>query len=343
MKKLEVHSLPLKDVITDIAKALNTEYSEDCSEYKVEIPLKWGNGSIKGINFDGGLGLLIYECVFHTDMEIKFTVNQTHPVKFLFCLEGGLAHHFDQDRELHVFQKYQNIIVASKGYNGHVLRFQKDIYTEIYSLELDRQIFNKKMSCELAKTKPNLRKIFQDQKARESFYYNGMYSLFLAELFDEMKSQNDSPIIKKLILESQSYRMLVQQLIQYDDDFYGISDKSIVRKSEANAIKQAVEIMKSELDSISSVNSIAQRVGLNQKKFQNGFRHYFGKSANEYLQSLRLNLAKDLLINTDDSLQEIKEKVGLSSQSYFTEFFKKKYHSTPSVFRIENRKNRNKK
>ncbi|WP_192350721.1 AraC family transcriptional regulator [Algoriphagus sp. Y33] len=337
MRKLHIHSLPLKEVITDIANGLGTNYSHDCGEYTVDIPEHWGNGRIKGINFEGGLGLLIYECMFYEDVEMNFTVNLTHPLKFLFCLNGKLSHHFEQDAEKHSLQRHQNIIVASQGYNGHVLHFEKNISTEIYSLEIDRKMFRAKMSCELEKAKPRLRKVFEDEKAMHSFYHNSLYSLVLGELFDEMKSQNYSHFIKKLFLESQSYRMLVQQLIQYDDDYEGNMDKKILRKSEAHAIKEAVEIMKLELNTITSLNSIIQRVGLSSRKFQNGFRHFYGKSANEYLQYLRLSLAKDLLINTEDSLQEIKDKVGFSSQSYFTEIFKKHYHATPSHYRKQHR------
>ncbi|WP_339878073.1 AraC family transcriptional regulator [uncultured Algoriphagus sp.] len=338
MNKLQVQSLPLKDVIEDIAIGLKTSYIQACSEYIVQIPEEWGQGSIRGINFEGGLGLLIYECKFYSDLEISFTVGETHPLKFLFCLEGQLMHHFEKSDEQHSLSQYQNIIVASKGLDGHVVNFKENVYTEIYSLEIDRKTFNAGMSCELKKTKPSLRKIFEDQNAAQSFYYNGLYSLVLGEIFDEIKVQSFDHFMKKIFLESQSYRMLVQQLIQYDDDSEGNLDKQILRKSEANAIREAVEIMKSEIDSLSSLHSVAQRVGLSSKKFQNGFRHFFGKSANEYLQGLRLNLAKDLLINTNESLKEIKDKVGFNSQSYFTELFKKIYHNTPSGYRNEHRK-----
>lgn len=333
MKKLHIHSLPLKEVIADIAKGLNTGLIQDCGEFMVTIPAAWGNGFIKGVNFEGGLGLLIYECIFYEDLEISFTVDKTHPLKFLFCLEGNLMHYFEKDEEEHELKRFQNIIVASKGTNGHVLQFQQNQKTEIYSLEIDRRRFKERISCELAKTDTKLRNIFEDEMAKTSFYYNGMYSLNLGEIFEEMKTQHHKNLIKQLFLESQSYRMLVQQLVQFDDDTHGSENRVILRQSEAHAIKEAVGIMKLEMDSIDSLHSIAQRVGLSSRKFQSGFRHFFGKSANEYLQFLRLNLAKDLLINTNDSIQEIKEKVGFSSQSYFTELFKKMYETTPSNFR----------
>lgn len=63
--------------------------------------------------------------------------------------------------------------------------------------------------------------------------------------------------------------------------------------------------MKMELDSLSSLNSPVQRVGLSPKKLLSGFHHFFGKKANEYFQFLRLNLSKDLHANTDDTLKKI--------------------------------------
>lgn len=334
MKILQVHSLPLKEVIADLAAALSTTFTQDCGEYAVEIPAEWGKGIIKGVNFEGGLGQLIYNCVFHTDLQISFTVNNTHPLKFLYCLEGVVLHHFEKDRQKHELVRYQNIIVASKGHNGHVLSFKKGVHTEIYSLEIDRQVFKRKMACELKYTKPYIEEVFDDVSANTSFYYNGLYSLVLAEIFDEMKSASYDPFIWKLFMESQSYRMLANQLIQLNDDLGGHSEKRILRKAEVNSIKEAVEIIKLELDNLGSINSIAQRVGLSPKKIQAGFQHLYGKTTNEYIQAIRLTLAKELLITTDDTIQEIKNKVGFSSHSYFTELFKKMYQMTPTQFRM---------
>ncbi|CAH8283485.1 helix-turn-helix protein [Mariniflexile fucanivorans] len=334
MKKFQVHSLPLKDVIKDFAHNFKTDYTVNCEEYSLTIPDIYGEGTIQGINFDSGLGLLIYNCTFYFDVEIHFTVNEIHPLKFLYCLDGTINHHFENDFEIHELEQYQNIIVASQDHHGHVLNFKKNIPTEIYSLEINRKLFKQKLPCELGKAKPNLQRIFEDEHAKQPFYYNGLYSLTLAEIFDEMKSHNYDHLIGKILSESQSYRMLVHQLIQFDDDNNGKQNNSkVLRKAELSAMMEAVEIIKNELDSLGSISSIAKRVGLNNEKFQNGFQTLYGKTANNYIQFIRLNLAKDLLLNTDYNIQEIKYKVGFKSHSYFTQLFKEIYHVTPSYFR----------
>tara|TARA_R100000501_G_scaffold14536_3_gene26245 strand:+ start:16976 stop:17368 length:393 start_codon:yes stop_codon:yes gene_type:complete len=87
MKKIEVHSLPLYEVIRDIADAFKVKFKENCGEYHVNVPKRLGEGYIKGINFDGGFGILIYDCTFKEDIEFHFVVNDIHPLKFLYCLK----------------------------------------------------------------------------------------------------------------------------------------------------------------------------------------------------------------------------------------------------------------
>ena len=88
MLAIEVNSLPIGEVMSDISKAFNTNFSVSCGEYFLIIPPEIGEGNIKGVNFDGGMGILQYDCCFIQDVEFQFTFNEVHPVKFLYCLEG---------------------------------------------------------------------------------------------------------------------------------------------------------------------------------------------------------------------------------------------------------------
>jgi AraC family transcriptional regulator len=47
----------------------------------------------------------------------------------------------------------------------------------------------------------------------------------------------------------------------------------------------------------------------------------------------RLEAARDLLINTDLPLLQLADETGFSSQSHFTESFKKVYDVTPLQYR----------
>lgn len=60
---IQVSSLPLKDVIADIASVLNITYDENCTLFEISLPETVGEGTIKGIDFDDGLGLIECDCL----------------------------------------------------------------------------------------------------------------------------------------------------------------------------------------------------------------------------------------------------------------------------------------
>lgn len=328
--------MPLKDVIIGFAKSFDTDYSESCGEYQIILPNSWGEGYIRGINFDGGMGILQYSCTFHEDLEIQFVVDLVHPLKYLFCLEGTLSHRFGDGEELHELDQFQNAIVASEKRSGHILTFKKNVFTDIYSLEIDRKKFKNKMLCAIQLSKHKLQKMFMDEKALDKFYYKGLYSLILSLLFQEIKEFEHNGLIKKIFLEGKAYQILAHQLIQYDDDDKLESSQNLLRKSEVKSILEAIAIIEDDLDSLGSVQSIAHRVGLNGNKIQDGFKSLYGLTVNGYIQKTRLEVAKNLLLKTDFSIQEIMQKVGWSSKSYFSKIFRETYHITPREFRNKN-------
>ncbi|MEO6348732.1 MAG: helix-turn-helix transcriptional regulator [Aquaticitalea sp.] len=333
MNIIQVRSLPLKDVIIGFAKSFGTDYSENCGDFRIDLPDTWGKGHIRGINFEGGMGILQYSCSFNEDLEIQFVIDEVHPLKYLFCLDGELKHHFANESILHTLDQFQNVIVASEGNNGHILKFEKAIFTDIYSVEIDRKKFKSKMACEIILAEPKLQIMFADDHAKQQFYYKGLYSLVLAMLFQEIKEFAHTGLINKLFLEGKAYQILANQLIQYADDDKHESDQNLLRKSEVKSILEAVAIIESNLDSLGSIRSIAQRVGINGNKIQNGFKSMYGMTVNSYIQKNRLEMAKNLLLNTNYPIQEIMQKVGWNSKSYFSKIFKETYKSSPSDFR----------
>lgn len=218
MNSIQVNSLPLKDVIKDIAGIFKIPFSENCGEYLLELPPSVGLGSIRGINFEGGLGLIQYDCLFNEDLEIHFIVNNIHPLKFLYTVNGLLLHRFENEKDFHSIEQYQNAIVASSNHNGHVLLFKANQQIKVNSLEIEREKFQAKMACDIDSLDDELEKLFKDIKASGTFYYSGNYSLAIASVLNEMAEFLAENFTRKLFLEGMSYNILTQQILQYQDD-----------------------------------------------------------------------------------------------------------------------------
>lgn len=62
-------------------------------------------------------------------------------------------------------------------------------------------------------------------------------------------------------------------------------------------------------------------------------RKYYNTTVTEYINSLRLNYAANLLVNTDYSLTDIYLECGFNNPAYFSTCFKRTYALTPSAYR----------
>ncbi|SHG50162.1 AraC-type DNA-binding protein [Salegentibacter echinorum] len=338
MNIIQSNSIPLDKVIMDISDSLNTKLIQECSEFTLEIPPEWGEGTIKAIDFQNGLGLIRYDCTFKEDLEIRFIVNDVHPLKFLYGLEGEFHHRFENEEELHKIKQYQNAIVASSGNNGHILYFKGNNKTAINSLEVTRFDFREQLKCELKTLEKTLSDLFNDVKAVKSFYFKGYYSLVIAHLFNKILDLGDGDFARRIFLEGIAYNMLGEEILHYQDSLKkdGDGTKGLLSRIEVKLIDEATLVIKNNLGDLGTIEDISKQVGLNANKLQDGFQKVYGKSVNGYVKQERLDLASYLLLNTDKQMGEIVEIIGLNSKSYFSKIFREAYGVSPLQFRKTN-------
>ncbi|MNV96405.1 Arabinose operon regulatory protein [compost metagenome] len=65
------------------------------------------------------------------------------------------------------------------------------------------------------------------------------------------------------------------------------------------------------------------------------FKQKTNESLINYVQTLRLDKAKELLAHTTQPIAEIGRSVGFPSENYFTKTFRKHFGLTPSQYRKE--------
>ena len=99
----------------------------------------------------------------------------------------------------------------------------------------------------------------------------------------------------------------------------------------------AIELAKSiiEKDPVNHLHIpvLADRAGINEFKLKRGFRELFQTSPYQYRLHLCLKKAKQLLEETDDTIDQIASKVGFETYSGFSIAFKKVYKIAPTKYR----------
>ena len=82
-----------------------------------------------------------------------------------------------------------------------------------------------------------------------------------------------------------------------------------------------------------SLEDYARLCCMSKYHFLRVFKNITGCSPIEYRNSIRLEHAKDMLCDTDNTVNEIGLKVGYSSNAYFCNAFKAKFNMPPSEYR----------
>ncbi len=82
-----------------------------------------------------------------------------------------------------------------------------------------------------------------------------------------------------------------------------------------------------------TVESLAKEVGISRRQFNRRFKSASGETALKYLQHVRVEASKVLLVTTRETFDEIAPMVGYENISFFRKIFKNNVGITPLDFR----------
>ena len=102
---------------------------------------------------------------------------------------------------------------------------------------------------------------------------------------------------------------------------------------EVGNISLAIKYMRQNLHRNLQMEDVAAQSGLGYSKFRKAFKDYTGFSPAQYFQRLKMERAKDYLLNTTLSCKEIAFRLSFDSASYFNKMFRLYQGQTPVEFR----------
>ncbi len=113
--------------------------------------------------------------------------------------------------------------------------------------------------------------------------------------------------------------------------------RTIKNEKESNEpLTAVIDYIRQNYSMEIKLNDLAEMAYLSPIYFCSVFKEKYGVSPIQYLQSVRLENAKKLLIGTNNSITSISERVGFQSVHYFSRFFKTHEGITPNEFRRRN-------
>jgi len=104
-------------------------------------------------------------------------------------------------------------------------------------------------------------------------------------------------------------------------------------KNLNNKIAGIISFINQNLSQNITLDMICENANIGKSGLCRKFKSAVGTSVFKYIEFSRISLAKDLLVNTDESISNIAQKSGFESFAYFSKVFKKYENCTPSNYR----------
>ncbi len=191
----------------------------------------------------------------------------------------------------------------SFGWNEYYIGFEGNIIDSLIEgnfISKDKQILDVGINEELTSLFITAIKIAKEEKKSNQQYLAGIVYHILGTI------------------------LYLSENINFDDD------------ESSQIVERAKIIMNENLHKDIDVKAIASKLGTSYSWFRKFFKEYTGYAPAQYFNELRLRKAKELLIETNQSIKEIAYQLNFSSIEYFLSFFKKRVNITPTEYRKMN-------
>ncbi len=236
-----------------------------------------------------------HQIIFIKEGKVEIEVNKN----LYIANEGSLA----------IFSRFEShsINILSSKYKRYILRispFAENIENKIYSLFFNRP--------------PGFCNIINTQDKHKLF----------EEIFDKIIYEKTS----SAPMSAEMLDLLINQLIIM---IYRLQSNSFsfIEEKKFDIIYQIQRQFENNLDKEYTLSELSKQYHISPSTLSHQFKKATGFSVFEYLNSCRYASAKNYLLKTNMSVNEIIEKCGFTNNSNFSRSFKKLTGMTPSFFR----------
>lgn len=340
MQEIVIINQDTANLLTQLNAFFKGKLEEEWGEHTLTFSNKLGHGTIRSISFDWGVALLDYDVIFNEEVQIIYLTGDETPVEFIFITEGNLRYRQDSKSEEVFLEQYQNIIISPERQSRKAFVFPKATNVKVNHIQLLKKQYARKKNNNLKYLNDVLLSVFEGESRELPFKHFGNYNLEIADEVREMHSHASGNLgmIKTLGIEGRLNIILAMQILEHQK-FQ--NNNTLPGSLTTEDIKKTHKLAEFIIDNISNpltISILSRESGLSGKKLQTGFRMLYNKTVNEYIKTLRLEVSRDLLKNSDLTVSEVVYHIGIRSRSYFSKIFYEHYGILPTEYRSKLKK-----
>jgi len=336
MKTLYLKTASPLTIIEQISTLVDGELNTTEGESTFHLDNELAIGNISCMNLKNGVSYLGYDVLFHEDVRMVYESVESCPIYFTYASENGLRHSFDTDGLTRHIEKFRTSILRGAKETDDVFYFSRGKSYKITMIIVAT-------TCDKISRKRNfgsdnglshkIEGILRSERKERHFEYLGSYNLKIAEKIEQLLAVCFDGVVRNLIKEAIINMILALEIQQHAEDLKKIEFNSgSLNLREIEMIKDLSEFIQNYPEREYTIKSLCLRSGLSSAKLQEGFKVMHGLTVTHYIRHIRMLAAEHLIKTTDLNISEIVYSIGLTSRSYFSKIFKKKYNCSPKVY-----------
>lgn len=154
----------------------------------------------------------------------------------------------------------------------------------------------------------------------------------------------DKPIDFELLKLSVNNIFKQREILRdhYAKNYYAESSELSMNEKDNEFLKDFIQVIDSNIDKPElDVSFISTALSMSRSKLYKKIKGITGKSIVEFILNYKMRKAARLIIEEDFTMREVMTYIGIESQPYFTNAFKKEFGKTPTQFAAEHKSKAN--
>lgn len=253
----------------------------------------------------------------------------------------------DSDRLYSLFEQVEETLARSIFFGPEYVVFAAEMEVKSvshyeYPEQKEKQLLENLMSGKAAEAKKNYEEIITETYQYPIIIYNMVISQLvfaIDKVISTLKKNGNASsfsgyfVLSNLIQETDNITVRNKKFYDLFQRIQSELEKRKSDKQELLVVKINDMIEQEYTEASFSLDYLADSIGISTAYMCRLYKLYTGTTITDRLSFLRMKKARELLLETQLSVNEVAERVGYSNATYFYRVFKKENGVTPKEFR----------
>lgn len=253
----------------------------------------------------------------------------------------------DSESLYELFEQVEETLTRSIFFGPEYVVFAADMEVKSdahyeYPEQKEKQLLENLMSGKAAEAKKNYEEIIEDTYQYPIIIYNMVISRLvfaIDKVISNLKKNGNASsfsgyfVLSNLIQETDTITVRNKKFSDLFDRIQSELEKRKSDKQELLVIKIKERLEREYMEASFSLDYLADSIGISTAYMCRLYKLYTGTTITDRLGFLRMKKARELLLETQLSVNEVAGRVGYSNSTYFYRVFKKENGVTPKEYR----------